>query len=487
MSGARICIYAFSSTALFFRALIDECRAAGDAVEWSVIVPQGHFRHCFAGAIPAERRCYLYQRFGRHYAASGAAQIARGLATGEGLIAALMKDKDGYRRLDKDEQLRRAAAMQACYEEFLDRVRPDFVLFPDLETVDGFVLMNLCRAKGIGVLYLVGMRFLGRSFFSADPYETLPPYFGAHDAADLAAARAVLGRFRAQRNANPGDAYPPAPPPKPSLFRRTIISAWIHWRYERLHASEERLKWRITRNFLFIASRLRRAQFELAAARYFDRPDTVPANYVFYALHYTPESSINGLEPYYVDQLRAIDALLFGLPRGHRLVVKEHPAMYGMRPLAFYRTLRRRPGLVLLHPTVSSRTLIEGASLVATVTGTVALEAYLLGKPSIVFGRTFFAHLCRAAPALRELGPMLEAMIAAHRPASEAETESAIARLLAIGADFTIGDPWLSPTTMAAENIQAAREYLWRHLARLRLPDARPLAAPVARFGAGAC
>ena len=488
MSGTRICIYAFSSTALFFRALIDACRAAGDAVEWSVVVPQGHFRRAFAGAVPRERLCYLYRNFARHYAAAETAAIERGLASGEGLIAALMKDKDGYRRLDKEEQLKRAAAMHECYAEFLDRVRPDFVLFPDLETVDGFVLMNLCRARGIGVLYFVGMRILGRSFFASDPYETLPAYFGDHDAADLAAAREVLQRFGGRRACTAGDAYPASAPPKPSIFRRVVISAWLRLRYERLHASEEGLRIRIARNTIAVVARFRRLRFDLRAARLFDGRDDLPPRYVYYALQYTPESSINGLEPYYVDQLRAIDALLLALPHAHRLVVKEHPAMYGLRQLDFYRTLRRRPGLVLLKPEIDSRALIEGAALVATVTGTVGLEAFLLGKPGMMFGRTFFAQLCAAAPAPapRDLGPMLAEAIATHRPATEAEKESAVARLLAIGADFIIGDPWLAPTTLAPGNIAAAREYLWRHLARLRraAPDAP---APAARSEAGAC
>ena len=463
----RICIYTYSVTAYFFRALVDACAAAGDQVEWSFIFPQGHFRHLFRGVVPPERQCYLYADFATRYARCGEPLVERGLAAAEGLVVALMKDKDGYNRLDKDEQLRRAATIHDCYETFLDRVRPDFVLFPDLEVVDGFVLMNLCRARGIGVLYFASLRFLGRSFYSADPYETLPAYFGAYDEDDLAAARAALSAFRERRDYQPGAAYKPAPPPRPTLWRRIIVTAWLRLRFERLHASEETLRLRVKRNWLRTVNKFRRWRFARLATRYFDPVSAVPANYVYYALHYTPESSINGLEPYFVDQLRAVDALLLNLPPGCRLVVKEHPAIVGVRPLRFYRALRRRPGLVLIHPSVDSRLLVEGAAVVATVTGTVALEAWLLGKPCLIFGRTFFAHLCRRAPALYELRAAMTDLIATHAPASEEQKEIEIAKLLNIGADFVIGDPWVNPRTTAPENVAAARRHLWRHLARL--------------------
>ncbi|HUB98160.1 MAG TPA: hypothetical protein VL993_19710 [Stellaceae bacterium] len=464
----RICLYAYTTSAYFFRALVDACKEAGDDVEWSVIFPQGNFRHLFRGALPAERMLYLYRDFDTRFAACGKDCVERALGSVEDLIAALMKDKDGYRHLDKEEQLRHAATMAEIYAEFLDRVRPDVILFPDLEVVDGFVLMNLCRARGIGILYFVEMRLLGRSFFATDSYETLPPHFGAYDDSDREPARTAIGHFRARERFEAGARYPAAAPPRPSLFRRVVVSAWIKRRYERRHRSDITFRVRITRNFMGLAGKLRRKRFELTAKRYFDPVEAVPANYLFYALHYTPESSVNGLEPYYVDQLRAIDALLLNMPPGYRLVVKEHPAMLGLRPHAFYRALRHRPGLVLLSPSVDSRMLMEGAAIVATVTGTVALEAWLLGRPCLMFGRSFFAHLCRRVPALHDLGNALTELLSAHPAMSETEKEQEIAKFINIGADFVIGDPWASPGMMAAQNIAAARTYLWHHLSRLK-------------------
>ena len=467
----RICVYAFSTTALFFRALIDACGKAGDTVEWSVIQPQGHFRGTFKDVIPSERRCYLYEAFNEVYDADDPGNVARAMASGEGLVTALYKDKDGYRRLNKEEQLRRGGAMDAIYRAFLQRVRPDYVLFPDLEVVDGFVLLNLCHELGIGVLYFTSMRFIGRSYFASDPYESMPLYFGESSQEDLRAARTVIEKFWDRQSNDAGRNYPPVVPPKPSFARRIFTTPLLRWTSERLHASEETFRMRITRNMLRVMNPIRRRRFELLAARYFDvREDgaALPERFVFYAMQYTPESSINGLEPYYVDQSRVIDALLLNLPSGHRLVVKEHPAMAGMRPVSFYRELQRKPGLVLVHPRVDTRRLILRASVVTTVTGTVGLEAYLLGKPTVLFGPACFAHLCRRAPSVGELRSFLDRLIASYTPPSEAEKEEEIAKFIDIGGDFLISDPWFCPTVMAPENVQATRAYLWRHLERLR-------------------
>jgi CDP-glycerol glycerophosphotransferase (TagB/SpsB family) len=281
----------------------------------------------------------------------------------------------------------------------------------------------------------------------------------------------MIEKFHQQRSNEPGGSYPPSPPPKPSWFRRLIVSGYIRWCHERLHATEYDYGESIKLTLLPITRWARRKRFDQLSAKYFDVGFSdnfaLPEKFIFYALHYTPESSINGLAPYYIDQFRVIDALLLSLPPGYRLVVKEHPAMYGIRPRSFYRELRRRPGVVMAHPALDTRSLIARAEAVATVTGTIGIESYLLDKPCILFGRNFFSHLCQSAPALTELRDFLRELIAGYKPPSAAEKEIEIAKLVNIGGDFVIGDPWFIPTVMAQENIDAARDYLWRHLKRL--------------------
>lgn len=78
--------------------------------------------------------------------------------------------------------------------------------------------------------------------------------------------------------------------------------------------------------------------------------------------------------------------LAISLPVDTVLVVKEHPWMIGKRKSSAYAKMLNIPRVRLADPRLEARTLIQKADLVAVVTGSVALEAAMLGKPVITFG-----------------------------------------------------------------------------------------------------
>lgn len=120
-------------------------------------------------------------------------------------------------------------------------------------------------------------------------------------------------------------------------------------------------------------------------ARYFE--DEVPSGrYVYFPLHVQPEYTVDVRAPFVSNQVALIENLARSVPLGYRVVVKEHPAGAGDRPLEFYRQLRSLYNVWLASPRVDSHRLIENAALVATITGTAAWEAVLYEKPVIAFG-----------------------------------------------------------------------------------------------------
>lgn len=115
--------------------------------------------------------------------------------------------------------------------------------------------------------------------------------------------------------------------------------------------------------------------------------------FCLYALHTQPESSIDVQASFFSNQIDAIRHIARSLPSSHVLYVKVHPTDVDGQPFSFYRELTRIPGVRLLDFSLDSRSLLERSSIVFALTGTIAYEAALLGKPVIAMAKNFFNRL----------------------------------------------------------------------------------------------
>jgi capsule polysaccharide export protein KpsC/LpsZ len=111
-----------------------------------------------------------------------------------------------------------------------------------------------------------------------------------------------------------------------------------------------------------------------------------------------------------LNQIEVIRALAISLPIDMVLIVKEHPWMVGKRSFDAYQKMLNIPRVRLVNPALDARAIINGASLVAVVTGSIALEAAIIGKPVITFGECPYNALpetmvrrCKDLRALPEL------------------------------------------------------------------------------------
>ncbi len=123
--------------------------------------------------------------------------------------------------------------------------------------------------------------------------------------------------------------------------------------------------------------------------KYYNNAD-YSKKYIFYPLHYQPESSTLVRAKKYEKQLFYIDSWAKSLPADTWLYVKEHYVVLGNRPLSFYKELEKYPNVVLVSPWESSRKLILHSQAVTTLTGTAGFEAMLLRKPVIISGEVFY-------------------------------------------------------------------------------------------------
>ena len=118
--------------------------------------------------------------------------------------------------------------------------------------------------------------------------------------------------------------------------------------------------------------------------------------YFLLMLHYQPEASSRPLGGLWADQMHLVKTVAEALPKGTKLYVKEHPKQKSSpayRGVDFYRSISGLDSVRLVDSTVGDR-LAEQSMGVVTLTGAVALEALLKGKPAIVMGDSVLSR-CR--------------------------------------------------------------------------------------------
>ena len=115
------------------------------------------------------------------------------------------------------------------------------------------------------------------------------------------------------------------------------------------------------------------------------------------------------------------------MPNDCTVVVKEHPACVEMRPPSFMRRMRDLPGVEVAKAIIPSNELIQRAALTATVTGTAAFEALLMGRPAIAFGRGLSAWALNGLTPLGELRDRMQ--VAITKPVSDDFVVDKVAKL----------------------------------------------------------
>jgi capsule polysaccharide export protein KpsC/LpsZ len=151
-----------------------------------------------------------------------------------------------------------------------------------------------------------------------------------------------------------------------------------------------------------------------------------------------------------------VEQVAKSLPAGWWLVVKEHPASLGRRPVSFYRRLAQIPGVLLLDPALDSHSLILRARAVVTITGTVGWEAVLYRRPVITLGDVFFNRyegVCHVAN-VRDLPEALQRLV----PEPELPDEDALLVFVAAVIDSTylgvLDHPDQNPMVLDPGNVE---------------------------------
>jgi hypothetical protein len=341
------------------------------------------------------------------------ARYERQLGGEAGLFGAIVADRrlfmgpdctysQDYRRRFSDEEL--LLILQnglIATERLFDELKPDVVIGFICVSMLEYLAYLFARSRGIRVLNLRPTRIGDRVIFGSLLNDPTPEFVRMYRAVAtdgsrwIGDAKRYIARVREEHGRYEGVLQASAKPALTVNQRRDppwVAATAIIRNYHRYRSGAARRDNHVPHPLrsLFFAAAINPVRAmrtgRLLREHYISpgRLSTTP--YVFYPLHTEPEVSLLVYGRPFVNQIEIIRQLAMSLPIGTILVVKEHPWMVGKRTQGAYRKLLDIPRVHLAKPDTSARDLVAGASLVAVITGSVALEAAMLGKPVITFG-----------------------------------------------------------------------------------------------------
>ncbi len=426
----RIAIHGYGTYAISYRQMIEFAKVEAPDVEWAMLLPTSHHLDIVSEVLSKDRVLCLEEEQRRDSLTPvDMAELANYRGS---IFVDIEAEKKVFKHRRADKQLMLAAQIYRIYKQFLLRLKPTHLLMAHIETFDGKVLVGLAKELNIPMLIPTDLRHLGGVYFSRDDQEQIPAYRKAlPEGRDWAAS--TIGNFRSK----PGPAFVPdifasageevLPIGQKSLPKRAWGFVSRTWKNPQLF-ERELLLLSLKYAFPRIVGGFRSVQGFFNGLQYDSKTlEELPSKFIYYPLQVTPESSINTPAPYYVDQMRAIDAIRFAMPSDWLLVVKEHRASLGIRPASFYRALRRKAGVHIAHATMSSIELIKKAQVTISVTGSATLEAFLLGRPALVLGGCFVADYLGGVCSIDQLPARIKASASA--PPSDEQVTSALAEI----------------------------------------------------------
>jgi hypothetical protein len=468
----KIVLHGFGTYPIVFRHLIEASRRSGQQIDWAIILPSPHHVDLMREVLPAEEIFSLQD----HLTRDPLPLADRGeLASYPGnIFADIEAEKRAFKHRPAWQQLARAAEIYRLYKDFLKRSGASHLLIPQIEGLEGRMLPDIARELGIAAMVPTSGRVFAGTFFSADAHETLPAYRQTTPQL-LEDARSFLAKYR-QGPVSPfgipehldandpllDDLTEPLVTRTVNFLRRNVARPDL---FER-----EYVRISLLNNMPLIRDALWRFN-SARAQRHFDIADLdkLTRRFIYYPLQVTPESSINTPAPYFVDQLRAVDAIRFAMPNDHLLVIKEHPFAMATRPPSFVRALQQRAGVAVARYNMDSRAIVERAALTISVTGTATLEAFLLGRPSLTLGPTFIAELLGGVCPLGQLRSWIAERL--ERPPVDEFIVNAIAEIRGVVYDFVLRAPgYPGEPALRRGNIERMLAAILDHIARSASP-----------------
>ncbi|HJW40257.1 MAG TPA: hypothetical protein VJ476_03405 [Rhizomicrobium sp.] len=293
------------------------------------------------------------------------------------------------RALNRLPKAKAYAYLEVCQRHIEPFLRRNDIKVCFGEPTWGFELISwmVCRKLGLRYLHPTTVRIPEKrfAFFDAIPHQVTP--YRTVTEEDRSWARTFLAQWRNRPRKPVLTAQLAAPHIFQSHWHAELAASWLRHDQDRGDLTLWPMRARVH-------SRLKKLINLLIIGR--ASPFSPPVEnepFVLMCLHVQPENSIDVLGVMHSNQYQAVERIARLLPATHKLWVKEHPDGLGSRPRTWLKRLGDLPNVRLIDPVYNTFELIRRAAMVISTTGTVSLEACLLGKSSATLSPIYFSPL----------------------------------------------------------------------------------------------
>jgi len=126
------------------------------------------------------------------------------------------------------------------------------------------------------------------------------------------------------------------------------------------------------------------------SSQYFDIKKC--GKYILYYMSHQPEATTTSVAQDFVDQWKIVEEIAVHAPSDISIVIKPHPFGYGWHGKKYYEKLLRLPNVYLAPIEYNGKELIENATAVVTINGSVALESVIYRTPAYVLDKVWYSY-----------------------------------------------------------------------------------------------
>lgn len=308
----------------------------------------------------------------------------------------------GFRQNVSDEQM--VFYVQALYksiQHIFKQFKPDLVIVPIFGALPHIMLNLYAKKRGVPMLGVTDARVRGVYYFTHSYLEDKSFFIDRINELN-SGVTISSNRKRAKRYIEDFKSHFVQPEAMENFLRKEKSKTWWQKIKHELSPFYQSLRWYLKPNPNFSKNigvttdyRPPRIIFRDHYAnkhnrRFASNYDYYPlervGKFVYFPLQFQPESAIDIMAPYFSNQIETARQVAMSLPGDYTLVVKEHPAMVGLRSTSYLEKLDKTPNVKLVDHRISGEEILKKTALVISPSGTTIAEAALLRVPVIQLG-----------------------------------------------------------------------------------------------------